>query len=361
MPPIQEGGKLLGEGVYGCVFDAPLQCTKRKRVVKDKSTKPAVGKITSVQTGQLEFNMTSQLAPFPGADKYFVLIDEFCIPEAKAKQKDPDIDKCELLQGAQITKQSQLIMPFGGTPLRTVPHTPQRIHYYKMGQHLLEAGTILLMQGVVHRDIHPMNILVDSPTTCKLIDFGMAWRPDLLTLANMTEYKMYLQFEPTFMQEPPEVTYGNGKRSDVDDPIIFARIFDKKQELMLVQKVLGIPKSAQINRLKSFLQQSKSVQEQNTYAFFKVYWSKFDAWAIGANLLTLWTDLVYDPAFEHQPYYKTKKQDILRVLRGLMDCDAARRMDCAEALQVWAPESPLLQNTNVKKWLKEQAAIRAKL
>ena len=195
----------------------------------------------------------------------------------------------------------------------------------------------------------------------KIIDYGMAWRPDLLTLANMTEYKMYLQFEPQFTQEPPEVTYMNGLRVNVPEPILFARLFDKKEPLAAVQKVLGLSKAAQITRLKTFLQLSKSVQERNEYSFFKVYWSKFDPWAIGVILLTLWIDLLYDPSFAYQPVYKTKKQQILKVLKGLMDCDAAHRMDCAEALELWAPESSLLQNTSVKKWLKEQADIRSKL
>ena len=360
MPPVQEGGKLLGEGVYGCVFDPPLKCTKPKRVVKTKANH-TVGKITSIASGQTEFGATAQLAKAPNAEKYFVLIEEFCVPEAKAKQQEPDLPKCTFLKDIVLPNQAQLVMAFGGTPLRYVPRVPTRLDYYKIGQHLLEAGTILLMQGIVHRDIHPMNVLVNSPTTCKLIDFGMSYRPDLLTLSNLQENRMFLQFSPEFSQEPPEVTYGNGIRSNVPEPIIFARLFDKKQELALVQTVLGISKQAQINRLKGFLRQSKSVQERNAYAFFKVYWSKVDAWAIGAVLLTLWTDFQYEPSFEQQPVYQTKKQTILKVIKGLLDCDAAHRMDCAEALAMWAPDSPVLQQANVKAWLKEQAAIRAKL
>jgi serine/threonine protein kinase len=361
MPPVQEGGKLLGEGTYGCVFDPPLKCTKRKRVHKKNESKHTVSKITSIQTGELEFETSIQLEKFPGASKYFVLMDELCVPEPKAKQQDPDVSKCDLLQGEKLTQQAQLNMPFGGIALRNVPRIPQRLDFFKMGQHLLEAGTILLMQGIVHRDIHPMNILVDSPTTCKLIDFGLSWRPELLTLANMAENKMFLMFEPQFMQEPPEVTYGNGIRANVPEPIVFAKIYDGKHVLALVQKTLGITKESQINRLKRFLRQSKSVQDQNAYAFFKVYWSKFDAWAIGANLLTLWTDFMFESTFSQQPAYLAMKPTVQRVLRGLLDCDAAHRFDCVEALELWAPESSILQNTRVKQWLKEQKGIRAKL
>jgi hypothetical protein len=361
MPPVQEGGKLLAEGSYGCVFDPPLKCTKPKRLAKLKPTKHTVGKITSIQSGQTEFGAAQQLAKAPNAEKYFVLIEEFCVPEAKAKQQEPDLPKCSFLNNIVLPNQAQLVMAFGGTPLRNVPRLPSRLDYYKIGQHLLEAGTLLLMQGIVHRDIHPLNVLVDSPTTCRLIDFGMSYRPDLLTLSNLQQNRMFLQFDPRFSQEPPEVTYGNGIRSNVPEPIIFARLFDKKQELSLVQTVLGISKQAQINRLKGFLQQSKSVQEQNAYIFFKLYWSKVDAWSIGAVLLTLWTDFQYEPSFEHQQVYQTKKQTILKAIKGLLDCDAAHRFDCAEALAIWAPDSAVLNQANVKAWLKEQAAIRSQL
>jgi hypothetical protein len=362
MPPIQEGGKLLGQGVYGCVFDPPLKCTKRKRIVPKQGqakgqTLHSVGKITSLESGLKEQTMTEQLAKAPNADKYFVLLEEICVPEARSKQQEPDLPKCSFVKDVLLPNQAQLIMPFGGQPIRFVPRIPSRIDLYKMGQHILEAGTLLLMQKVVHRDIHPMNILVDSPTTCKLIDFGMAWRPDLITMGT----NLGLQFDPAFMQEPPELTYGNGILANVPEPVIFARIFDKKRELALIQTVLGISKDAQINRLKTFLKESKSIQERNAFVFFKLYWSKFDAWAIGANLLALWTDFMYEPSFEQQPVYKFKKQTVLQVLKGLMDCDAARRFDCAEALAIWAPDSPVLQQANVKAWLKEQGAIRAKL
>lgn len=360
MPPVQEGGKLLGEGVYGCVFDPPLKCTKPKRVVRTR-TNHKVGKITSIASGQTEFGATSQLAKVPNADKYFVLIEEMCVPEAKAKQQEADLPKCTFLKDTVLPNQAQLVMAFGGTPLRNVPHISSHLNYFKLGQHLLEAGTFLLTQGVVHRDIHGMNVLVDSPTSCRLIDFGMSYRPDLLTLSNLKENRMFLQFSPEFSQEPPEVTYGNGIRSNIPEPILFARLFDKKRELALIQTVLGISKEAQIHRLKTFLNLSKSVQEQNWFAFFKLYWSKVDAWSIGAILLTLWTDFQYDPMFEQEPFYQMKRQPILKVIKGLMDCDAARRFDCAEALAIWAPDSAVLDRPNVKAWLKEQGGIRAKL
>jgi serine/threonine protein kinase len=360
MLPVQEGGKLLGEGVYGCVFDPPLKCTKRKRVVPSKANHK-VGKITSEWAGNREYEIAAELGKLPNAEKYFVLIDEICKPEPKLKQEEPDLPKCTFLKDTILPNQVQITMPFGGTALRFIPRTPQRLDYFKLGQHLLEAGTLLLMQKIVHRDIHGLNILVDSPSSYRLIDFGMAWRPDRLTLANMSEYRLYLQFDPQFSQEPPEITYINGINSNIAEPIIFAQIYDKKKELDLVQTVLGISKNAQIQRLKTFIRQSKSIQDHNDYIFFKLYWSKIDAWSIGALLMGIWTDFVFDPAFEQQPVYKNKKPLIFKILRGLLDCDSAHRLDCAEALALWAPDSPLLQQANVKAWLKEQEGIRAKL
>jgi hypothetical protein len=37
------------------------------------------------------------------------------------------------------------------------------------------------------------------------------------------------------------------------------------------------------------------------------------------------------------------------------------RLDCAEALEMWAPDSPVLERKEVKQWLKEAMATRNQL
>lgn len=354
----QDGGHLLGEGVYGCAFDTPLKCktSKKTKFIKDKNAE-LVGKVTSIHSAQHEFTIAQQLAKIPDADKYFALIHELCIPLPRSNQEEPDLKKCEFIHDKSLPNLSQITMPFAGRPLRVIPKSVQQIDFLSLGQQLLEAGTLLLSAKIVHRDIHFMNILVDSQKRARIIDFGLAWQPDTITLANLNS--LFLYFEPRFTQEPPEVTCVNGYNERVPNHLILSRISDEKQVLTLKERVFGIPKWKQIEELKNFLFTSESIRTRNAYAFYKLYWSKFDAWSIGAVLLTVYTELSFDPQFEK--ILKKRKQGLLTIIKGLCAMDPAHRLDCAEALAMWSPDSPILKRKEVKEWLEEQSKIRAQL
>jgi serine/threonine protein kinase len=356
----QDGGRILGEGVYGCAFDTPLKCKNptKTKIIKSKNTE-LVGKITSIYNAQHEFTIAQQLAKIPDSHNYFALIQELCTPLPRSKQEEPDLKKCQFIEDQSLPNISQITMPFAGRPLRVIPKTAKQIDFLALGQQLLEAGTLLLLAKIVHRDIHFMNILMDSHKHARIIDFGLAWQPDAISLANLDS--LFLKFEPRFTQEPPEVTCVNGYNERVPKHLILSRIADEKQVLTLKERVFGIPKWQQMEELKHFLFTSESIRTRNAYAFYKLYWSKFDAWSIGAILLTVYTELTFDPQFEKTPSIKKRIQGLLTIIKGLCSMDPAHRLDCAEALAIWAPESSILKRKEVKEWLEEQSKIRAQL
>ena len=356
---IQQGGKLLGQGVYGCAFDPPLKCVTRKTgIVKTKAGRK-VGKITKHTDAQTEFGISQTLQNIPNADKYFTLIEEICTPLSRTKQTEPDLKKCEPIKGQPLPSMLQVIMPFAGKPLRLVPHRTKTIQYFKFGQHILEAGALLLVGGVVHGDLHSMNIMVDSPTTAKFIDFGLAWRPEALTLANLP--KLYRTFNPSINQEPPELSMINGYLAQLDEQLIFDRIQEEKRTVLLLSKIYGTSQKQQIQSLKRFVKGSWSFQHRNWFSFYSLYWSKIDAWALGNALLTLFVDLVMDPLFEKTDEFKAKGESSLITIKGLCQMDPSKRLDAAEALVLWAPDSKVLQEPGVVKWLEEKRRIRLEL
>jgi hypothetical protein len=68
-----------------------------------------------------------------------------------------------------------------------------------------------------------------------------------------------------------------------------------------------------------------------------------------------------DPEFEELAEYKTKIRTCLKALKGLTQMDAGIRLDAIEALEIWAPDSPVLKQKEVVDWLQEQKKVRAGL
>lgn len=355
----QVGGKLLGEGVYGCAFHPALKCKVNKKVAKQPNKHGSfVGKITNKQEAETEFHFTEKLGSAPNTEKYFILVTELCTPEPRTKQSEKDLAKCEALKKVPLPSMAQVIMPLGGKPLRTIPRN--KIDFFGMGKHLLEAGALLLMKHVVHGDLHQWNILVDSPRTARLIDFGMAWSPDELTMTNVK----YLarQFNPEIIQEPPEVSYIQGLINRLSPQITLATISDKKHPLQLLFKLYGHTKDSQMRRLRSFIEGSQSFQTDNWYSYYKLYWNKIDAWGFGTILLTLFIDCVSaHPSFERSAELVQKEKMLEDVLTGLCETEPALRLDAVEALALWAPDSPVLQIPEIQLWLKEQRSQRKEL
>ena len=62
-----EGGRLIGEGTYGCVFQPPLLC-KKKQILKSK-----VGKLTSEEDMIREVTAAKVLSKIKETKYYFLL------------------------------------------------------------------------------------------------------------------------------------------------------------------------------------------------------------------------------------------------------------------------------------------------
>jgi hypothetical protein len=361
-PPTQFGGKMLGQGVYGCAFKPPLKCItlKRKPLGKDRDNQNRVGKITSVSDAVNEFDMSKKLAAIKDTKDYFVLIEEMCRPQPGKLQTDPDLPKCDAMKYVFLPTQAQLIMPFGGKPLATTPINPRNLDFFALGQHLLEAGTLLLEARLVHCDLHLMNVLLQSPKKSRFIDFGLAWCPDELTVSNVRQ--MYRQFNAKIGQEPPEVSYLNGKFvQGLESEAVLTQILKDKLPLQLIYKVFGLSQMEQISQLRKFLKSSRAILEENQTQFYKLYWNKYDAWGLGVMLLTLYGMLGMYPEFTNSQEYKKHNQRARKAIFSLCIMDPGLRATAAEALRTWAPESPILKRPLVQKILKEQDEEHAAL
>ena len=320
------GGALIGEGVYGCAFTPPLKCRgKQKNPIN--LVKRRVGKLTNDYDAFWETTITERLAQQPLAKNYFILIEETCIPDNRNEQDDPGLGECEAIQGRKIKSFKQITMPYGGTALSMAQLSLEKFDIMSFTQHLLEAGALLLLSGIVHSDIHGGNIVLDEFQVPRLIDFGMAIVPESIDRNSFEFLRRQPDFH--FNQEPPESSYFWAAVAGVTDA---ETPYDIVKDKPIFRELEGNRSPA--TEIEIFVSKSKAIIQKDGVSLIKTYWPQYDAWSIGVILVQLIRSLTMYRKFQENPTYANNKDVLEKVLRGLTEASPMKRMDSIEALSV---------------------------
>lgn len=166
----QKGGKLLGMGTYGCVFDSPVRCVDKKTSVF------GVGKIfRSFDESKIEYIESQHLQAIDPNGEFTIPLVQQCITHKTDLQETEDVDKCSHIDNMQ-TFYSQLVYKNKGTALNQLFRT-------NVFDHMDLASFLGLLQGLkkfisnnkVHRDIKRENIVKvasEDDNRFRFIDFG---------------------------------------------------------------------------------------------------------------------------------------------------------------------------------------------
>lgn len=165
------GGKFIGKGTYGCVFDPPLLCDGEKK------HREGVGKVFSVETHADEDEYSSnKFESIDKKSKYTIPVVSKCkVPIQNTKYIQDEFHKCD----KKGTLYYQLILKEKGTDLKA--QVEKSVVSITFSDYL--DGFINLAEGLVlfskhqycHRDIKLSNIiLTDKPHTLKYIDYGLS-------------------------------------------------------------------------------------------------------------------------------------------------------------------------------------------
>lgn len=340
----QSGGKLIDQGSYGCVFDPPLLCKQNTGIKLIKSTSE-LGKLTETGDAIREIKMAGILRNRPLTENYFILPEgPLCsiIPEEAEKYED-DFKNCNALQRIGISAMRQFTMRHGGKNLhKSLTRTFDFLGFCK---HLLEAGTMLNLAGVVHNDIHIGNILIDPLGVPRLIDWGLSFEGKTITIENI-DWKSFKNQKNT---EAPEITlatllkHNNSIEESVDI------IIDNKPIVKELRKNFR-------EELEEFTNMSSSLNNKEWDKIFLNHWSKFDSWAIGCIIFEIFTYLKQFPEFIENVYQPNKVR-INKLIDGTLDMNAFTRFDCVEALSVFQPDNNVLE-IFAKDWLITQRKTR---
>jgi serine/threonine protein kinase len=168
------GGKAIGMGGYGCVFNPALKC------VGDKDRLPNhISKVfTRSKEAAIEFDVVKKISELDKQAKYYVPFTRLC---RTALTKDPEDDAAVCVDSKiNLAKKNydQILIPYGGRDLtKYMPGTVQEFENSLIAmKNLFEALQFFAAHKFVHYDIKLENILYNESTkTMKFIDFGLSF------------------------------------------------------------------------------------------------------------------------------------------------------------------------------------------
>jgi serine/threonine protein kinase len=350
------GGRILGQGTYGCVFQPTLAC----RGDSAKQNDNMVGKITSKIDARNELEIARILNKIQDSSKYTIPVKvDACTPRSKSKQTDKDIDMCVMSRETQLENTIQLLMPWGGYPLSNVNLDPRVFDFFKFTEEILAIGAFLVLNGLCHFDIWGQNFLFDKQNHPKLIDFGFAFKADNIDMNTL--YSRWRMMAVDHDTETPEVTLMLSSNDNIPNETIILGLQREKPAVQRLAVLCGVDPMMWSNELRLWTTDSQGFQHRDWLRCWKTYWPGFDAWSIGAVLLMVLEIQMSIPGFAESPMWKTKGDLIKNVLKGLCRSSPVYRLDAAEALNILsAGAHPLISSGSAgSEWIREKEARRS--
>lgn len=304
----------IGEGSYGCVYGTPVPCRK-----EPKSPRHVVGKILREKDATVELKISTVLQSVPDWKNYFILQEEAdCDASNFARARVTLADDCAIMTRAADSDLIQLISAYGGQTLFDTP-IPKSFRVEAALRHMLEGAVRLAAAGVCHYDLHEGNVVVGSGGVLRLIDFGASILGDKTTEKIVRDHQY--SFSPDYPPQPPEMSVQNGVVGGENFEVCIRKTIEAKRVFRLAETYLGTSREASRAALRSFWVSSGEALAGNWVDFYKLYWRKWDSWAIGVMFLSLARRGGIDIPAKLRP-----------VLRGLLMASPVNRLTAAQAL-----------------------------
>ena len=358
---VQSGGKLIGQGGYGCIFSPPLICrgdTKPRSLAKSNK----LGKMTELSDIKNEISASKVLGRFPDSSKYCILaeLNTICKPAPMSKQKERALKNCHALDEFGSENMMQYELEYGGKTLKVRLQTtdvPLSFPFFRFMDEFLEIGAYLVLHGCIHNDLHANNIVLKDNYTPRLIDFGRSYIYTAID-KDVVQELAGVKYNASLSQIPPEITAHHGVNSGISMETIILDLYSEKTGLLYAERFLGMRRAAQLVDLKEFWDSSRAVQSEDWVSFYKLYWPVVDSWAIGYNLISILKRLLLSKQFAESKEWIQKQGVVKSVLRGLLQASPRKRIDPVEALAMYDPMNALVSSASGKAWLDKKIGSR---
>lgn len=335
---IIDGGRLLGKGKYGCTFMPPLKCKGSKKMLKKNTlvSGPYIDKLTEKDEADEEMRISQVIQEIPLWKNYYIVSEFSCIPAPIENQGEKNLSKCDLFKEVDFENLRVLRMRYGGIQLDAFKHPVANYPLLELFKHLLEAGALLTLFGIVHFDLHPGNILVDKFNVPRFIDFNLA-----RNIRDKNIQSFAFQHVVDTFQIPPDFTIMNGVQHGYKGINLVDSIIKNKSVLKKINIYLGVPRENMYDDLKELILKSTSIREGNSVQWLRTYWRTIDSWAIGVNIVQLVSNLsVYS---QFKPLWTKESKKIKHILIKLCEVSPLKRIDCVQALAELDPNNFIIR------------------
>ena len=336
---ITSGGHLMDEGMYGCIFTPSLQCKNKKDQPPSKT--PLLSKIIGTELAELEYSIASIIRGIPLWKNYFAVATSICEPSLK--QTDEDISKCEVITSKPLSAFRILSMTYGGSPLHNYRFQVDSFDMMNFFTHLISAGALLSLFGIVHRDLHQGNVLVDNETIPRIIDFNLS-----IIKENVTEDELAHSHNVMLPQESPDATLVNAISLGYKRSKVIRSILLKKPIIKKLRSLLGMSYETMVQSLDQFTSTSKSMLSGDTLLWFNTYWRTIDSWSIGVIIVELLSTFSLWSGFA--PTIIKHKAQLFPLLRRMCAVNPLQRIDCVQALYYLQPNHFIIRKYG-KAWM----------
>lgn len=357
----QDGGYIIGQGTYGCVFDQPLRCSSDNQ---RRNSKGYIGKVSAKSDAFYERAAAQYMSTIPGIRNYFVFADpkSFCKMGPVKRQTEEDLFECKVIREKGTGDMWRFTMPWGGVTMTSMLNRVKldgaKFSPAAFVEHLLEAGAMAALNNFVHYDLHFGNITIDERTSRpRIIDFGFFFRVDEITARTFSDRRK--EYGPSDEVEPPEITILTGISNGLPFSQTFLDVLRQKKPLLAAERRLGLSRQTQWRQFVAFWKNSEAAKRNDLKRFFELYWRAFDAWSIGGILLHFLSAVEAIPAATSVASWPSVRQRLRLVTRGLLRMSPQARLDAVEALALWNPESAILESPKAKEWLAKRDEVRA--
>ena len=332
-----QGGALIGQGAFGCVFDTLPSCSKRSRTIKsgrfsaEKRQTRRVAKILRADSpaAKHEIDNSKYLSRLPNYDDYFVLIEDFCVTNDITS--DPDWETCSLLNPGQRRQPTfvQLRMSYGGIRLseyaRDLDHLLE--NWVAIQIHVAEAVQMLHNRGWVHGDLHFGNILVDTKNVARLTDFGLSYHIKEIKEKDVIN----LTFLPKYDNYAPELDYVAGIRKGLTSREAIDSIFNNKSILDEIDEMFPSIKTAK-QKFEQFASLNTPRSNSEVVDYLVKYVRASDIWCLGFDLFSLYKLMISNEEILSSWFYRKHHRTQMGILEGLLHPDPRRRFNAEQLL-----------------------------